>query len=764
MKLNIKHSLVGLLTLPVLLGSCEGEKDLIIIDGSLPIKTSTLYMVGDATPNGWSIDNPTPLIPSDEDNLVFSWEGPLNKGELKLCLVPGSWDVAFIRPETDQTEINRNGISGASFQMHAGDPDEKWRVTEAGYYNLTFDLRNWNMESTFIREADPIEIIPIAADSLYIVGDASPKGWNIDEPIALEKQGEYTFIYSGALYAGELKACTTAGSWDVPFVRPLSNGVEISPDGIEDNEFIYTESPDNKWVVTESGNYTLTFDLENWTIEVSYEGELVFDTDPIDTNTLYIIGDATPGGWSMGDLTALQQDATNPYIFTWQGTLTTGEFKACTERDDNFSCPFIMPEGGENVDIPKEGLAATPFVYRPDIDCKWVVTEAAEYSLLFDLEHYTLTVAYVGEADLPEEPSDPLEELQNAESLYLIGDATPYGWSLDKALVASKTAQYIYSWTGDLNTGSLKACVIKDFSAPFLRPATDNCEINTGGVADNSCVYTTEPDDKWNVSVAGNYTLTFNVNDMTLTAVYNSAVTEPEPGTEPLETENLYIIGDATPGGWSLDDATALTPSSKYIFSWKGYLNAGEFKGYTDVSSFDNERLQPEQGNLTVTTAGLSGSPFVYNASTDNKWIIETAGTYNIIFNLEDYTVTISYKGNNPIETSTLYIVGDATPGGWSVDDAASFTVSGQNPYLFTWTGTLKTGEFKGCLFNNKGFDQAFLHPTVADCEVNTQGVANENFKFYEGDPDYKWKVTAEGNYTVTFNLFDRTLSVTYNN
>ncbi|EJW99747.1 hypothetical protein EVA_12145, partial [gut metagenome] len=33
---------------------CEGEKTLVIIEGNLPIKTSTLYMVGDATPNGWS--------------------------------------------------------------------------------------------------------------------------------------------------------------------------------------------------------------------------------------------------------------------------------------------------------------------------------------------------------------------------------------------------------------------------------------------------------------------------------------------------------------------------------------------------------------------------------------------------------------------------------------------------------------------------------------------------------------------------------------
>ena len=79
----------GMLTLT----ACEDEKDLVIYEGDLPIKTSTLYMVGDATPNGWSIDSPTPLTATEEDPLVFTWEGSLNAGEMKLCLTKGSWDV-----------------------------------------------------------------------------------------------------------------------------------------------------------------------------------------------------------------------------------------------------------------------------------------------------------------------------------------------------------------------------------------------------------------------------------------------------------------------------------------------------------------------------------------------------------------------------------------------------------------------------------------------------------------------------------------------
>ena len=57
---NIIYTLTATLAAMAATG-CEGEKDLVLIEGHLPIKTSTLYMVGDATPNGWSIDSPTPV-------------------------------------------------------------------------------------------------------------------------------------------------------------------------------------------------------------------------------------------------------------------------------------------------------------------------------------------------------------------------------------------------------------------------------------------------------------------------------------------------------------------------------------------------------------------------------------------------------------------------------------------------------------------------------------------------------------------------------
>ena len=505
-----------LMVLAALMGfaltSCEDEKDLIIIDGNLPIKTSTLYMVGDATPNGWSIDAPTPLTATEEDPLVFVWEGPLYAGEMKLCLVPGSWDAGFIRPEINGTEISREPITNATFTMHAGDPDNKWKVTEAGVYSLTFDLRNWTMSSTFVKELDAPTIEPIEAEALFMIGDATPTGWGIDAPTALEKKSQYIFEYNGPLTSGELKCCTSTGSYDVPFIRPNSDGTVISKSGVENNGFVYSTSPDNKWRVADAGIYTLTFDLQNWTIAAEYKGEIpVGEKEPIETATLFMIGDATPGGWSMDDASEFTVDASDKYLFSWEGELVNGTLKACLERDNLFSCPFIRPESAD-VEISHNGVAAPGFVYTTNPDDQWKVTESGKYRITFNLKDWTISVRYLN-GDEPE-GKQPLE----AATLYMIGDATPGGWSLDDATQLTKDGD-TFVWEGNLNAGEMKACISPDsFDVPFVRPTVADCKITKSGVESPDFVYTTGPDNKWKVETAGKYRLVFNLKNWTIEA------------------------------------------------------------------------------------------------------------------------------------------------------------------------------------------------------------------------------------------------------
>ena len=392
MKLNnIFYGLAATLMTLCLTG-CDEEKDPIIIEGDLPIKTSVLYMVGDATPNGWDIGNPTPLQASAEDPLIFSWEGSLYAGEIKLCLSTGSWDAPFIRPENNGTEISKNNITAQKFIMHAGDPDNKWRVTYAGKYRLSFDLRNWTMSTEFLGENDAPVIEPLEAEAVFMLGDATPNGWDNNNPTELVKKSKYIFEYEGEMKAGEMKACLEKGSWDVPFIRPTSADCKINKSGVESSDFVFTTGPDNKWRVEEAGIYRLTFDLEHWTINAEFISEIEVKKDPIETETLFMIGDATPGGWSMDAASQFTRDANDKYVFTLEGELVPGEMKACLVRDGTFSCPFLHPSVA-NTEISSAGVAAPDFLfYAGDPDNKWKVTETGTYRITFNLKDYTIAV------------------------------------------------------------------------------------------------------------------------------------------------------------------------------------------------------------------------------------------------------------------------------------------------------------------------------------------------------------------------------------
>lgn len=149
-KLTSLAAIMAIAFIGLFTASCDEERDLIVIEGNIPIKTSTLYIVGDATPVGWNIDSPYLLTPSDEDPLVFIYEGNLTRGEMKAYLTPGNWGAPCIRPLTAGSPISKVNIDKDPFQLYPGGEDLKWAVKDSGNYRLVFDLRNWTFSTTYL--------------------------------------------------------------------------------------------------------------------------------------------------------------------------------------------------------------------------------------------------------------------------------------------------------------------------------------------------------------------------------------------------------------------------------------------------------------------------------------------------------------------------------------------------------------------------------------------------------------------------------------
>lgn len=213
----------------------------------------------------------------------------------------------------------------------------------------------------------------------------------------------------------------------------------------------------------------------------------------------------------------------------------------------------------------------------------------------------------------------------------------------------------------------------------------------------------------------------------------------------------LWIVGSATPNGWNIDNPNEMKvdPSNPFQFTYNEVLNAGEFKIPTSTGNWGTDYFMPPTNHPDLTSTAvqltLGGNP-------DHKWEITTPGAYKILLNIS----ANSFINITPFTPYTrLWMVGDATPAGWSIDNPTPMVQTAGNPYEFTYTGKLKAGEFKiPTATGNWGTDY-FMPATNGAGPGSTQAVFVPG-----GNPDHKWKITEEANYKVTIHQLYETITI----
>lgn len=229
------------------------------------IDVQGLYLIGAATPGNWEVADATPMTPDADNNKIYTWEGDLKVGEFKILTdLAEGYDGLTLHPLAANTPIGKDKIDNAPFACYKGGDDNKWNVTVAGTYRLTFNCEDCTMSSEFVKETEyewPA-VTPIETETLYLIGVVC--GWNPDNAPACTKAAEgNVFVYEGQLPEGTFRATTTK-AWGT-HIRPKVNNCPIGSEAYA-GDFTYVDEPDFNWDVKEAGNYLLTFDLDNWTI------------------------------------------------------------------------------------------------------------------------------------------------------------------------------------------------------------------------------------------------------------------------------------------------------------------------------------------------------------------------------------------------------------------------------------------------------------------------------------------------------------------
>ncbi|MBQ5625525.1 MAG: SusF/SusE family outer membrane protein, partial [Paludibacteraceae bacterium] len=125
-------------------------------------RAQELYMVGNATPNGWDAQRAQYMRQDAEDQSLFTYEGVLNRGEFKLLLKPGEWLPCYVRNAEDSTKM----VYRATEEDY---PDCKWWIPKKSNYRIEANVDNLTM--TVIDLGGDYEE-PIFYE-IYMIGDAT---------------------------------------------------------------------------------------------------------------------------------------------------------------------------------------------------------------------------------------------------------------------------------------------------------------------------------------------------------------------------------------------------------------------------------------------------------------------------------------------------------------------------------------------------------------------------------------------------------------
>lgn len=386
------------------------------------------------------------------------------------------------------------------------------------------------------------------------------------------------------------------------------------------------------------------------------------------------------------------------------------------------------------VDLPKVTTTAVSGITKTSAVTGGAVTnnggaDITQYGIVWGLNSEPTTTDNVIEATMEMDSFViDLTELEKYTTYYVRAFATNsagtgYGENIEFTTLADILTWYI---PGDYIEASYPGSGLSNWSpenSPYVMSTIDNGTSLEGYVymanADNQWKFATQPNwDGPNYGDGGDGVLDANADNIHSPAGYYKLNADATAGTFTAVATEWGVIGSGSPNGW--DDETALAYSPEDT-EWQGvmHLTAEEIKFRANHSWDYNYGSDAADGTLQ---AGGQNIP------------VDVESDYAIVLDLStpnEYTYSLNRWG----------LIGDATPGGW--DNDTNMTWDADNG-VFTATLDLVAGTFK--FRANDGWDVNY------GGDINALSAGGDNIA-----------VAEDGNYTITFDPWGLTATVTKN-
>ena len=245
--------------------------------------------------------------------------------------------------------------------------------------------------------------------------------------------------------------------------------------------------------------------------------------------------------------------------------------------------------------------------------------------------------------------------------LYIIGNASTGGWDANpNTMDGNKYNGYyqftnngggIFTWTGNLLNKNYGDNGNARFKFIPVHDSWDNsltCENGSHVLANSGESYSLFPpgsgDNGFQVAKTGEYTITVNVNTMTMVCTLNEAF-EPD-------LNQLYLVGNGSANGWG-HPATTMVKEREGVFRVKANFNSGGDFKFLSLSNAWAPSINPVgfNGGANVTFTVDTDYQLKYRkyesdeknkSPGDNKFVAPASGTYYIKVDLNQMIMRIS--------------------------------------------------------------------------------------------------------------------------
>jgi len=211
------------------------------------VAQNQMCILGDATKYGWDKDKSSPMTQDGVNPSKFYYNAYLKVGNFKFLKQNSDWVPSWNKGANETTVLKRPTY---------GDPDVSFYNATAGNYAVVLDTSALTLSLTPM-----VETTPIPFNTLFMVGGATPNGWDLGKATELTRNptNPFEFSYSGVLNIGELKFPVNRNwGWNQDFFMRVS-----------DTQMVLQNSPDSKWNITETGNYLIVLNVSTLAISIA---------------------------------------------------------------------------------------------------------------------------------------------------------------------------------------------------------------------------------------------------------------------------------------------------------------------------------------------------------------------------------------------------------------------------------------------------------------------------------------------------------------